>query len=136
MSESPRQYAYLRITSTVIDPDRITQQTGLMPNQQWRVGEQTPVVGRPAKFHHWQLDSGIEPSDDFHEHVAAVAGKVVGKEGAIRSLIEDCSVQLQIVRYLEGTADVGLSLSLREIDFLARTGASLSVDDYDVGSDT
>ena len=58
------------------DPDEISRATGLTPSEVRRKGD-TPRAGAATlKKSSWSIDSGLTPSDEFHEHLDDLLGRL------------------------------------------------------------
>lgn len=98
--ERDLRYVWYAVSHVDLDPDEITGLTGLPPDQAWKAGDPKPRTGLPRSEGAWILQSGLNESDEFHDHLDALLTRM-------RSAWE-AFVELG-VRY---QADVGVAIYL------------------------
>jgi len=118
-----RQHAALLLRSSVLDPDEITQQLALVPDEVKAMGSRHP--GPPARpaAHIWCLRSGLADDHRLDDHFEALLAKLVGSAERVRTLIGGAEVRGEFVigRYFEpGPEEERITQPGRQIGDLER----------------
>lgn len=71
-----RRRVWFSIASPDLDPGAVTELTGIEPDRSWRRGDPKPRTRTPYPDGAWLLESGLGPSDEFHDHLAALIGRL------------------------------------------------------------
>jgi hypothetical protein len=66
------RFAWYFLRGPAVNPDEVSQLTGMTPDTAWHVGDPKPRTGIPHTVGFWSVDSGLTPSDEFHEHLDAL----------------------------------------------------------------
>ena|SRR5579883_1823616 len=62
--------ASFRITGRDLDPDAVSQVTGVSPSTTWRMGEPVGTASRVVRRENgWVINSGLSSSEDVNAHV-------------------------------------------------------------------
>jgi hypothetical protein len=146
-----RQYVYFAVRSEAVNADEVSRRLGLEPDRVMVRGSRTAEPPRPTA-NAWQIVCD-EPGMTIDEQVKVVLQRLRPAEPRLVELAKDpdCSVVLQLVRYLDDEegeperlshSDAGLQklggqhqllgwhLSSDDLGFLSRIGASIDADEY------
>jgi hypothetical protein len=71
-----QRYVSFILRGRDLDPDEITDSTGLTPSRAFRLGDPKPRTGIPHERGAWILESGLGESDEFHDHLDALLARM------------------------------------------------------------
>jgi hypothetical protein len=71
-----RRFVWYAVAGPDLDPGAVTSVTGVHPDNAWRRGDPRPRTGIPYLEGAWSLDSGLGPSDEFHDHLDALLARL------------------------------------------------------------
>jgi len=122
-------YASLRVFSTSVRPDQITEMLGV-----------EPTLGRPLdpdskyrhrrEHHYWNWESrATEQSTDGLAHINAIIGVLSGKEAALEQL-RSSGCDIDVCCYWVSSGQGGPSLQLQTMTELVRLGLPIWWDVY------
>jgi hypothetical protein len=133
-----RKHAAFRLMGDRLDPDAITQATGLTPDVIHRKGE--PHVGSSGRHYGpwrsglWSLDSekGLDSSGNhLDDHLAWLLDQLEPHAHSLRRLATEQLLSADFwCGYFMGHANSGFGLSAKTIARIAALGADLSFDIY------
>ena len=69
-ADTDREYAYFRATGS-FDPVQVTNEIGLKPTEQWKVGDPFEVRGNKLnrRGSSWKIDSGLRDTESLENHI-------------------------------------------------------------------
>jgi hypothetical protein len=106
-----RQYAYLLVTRTELDPGIISERLGLMPDRVKLRGQRDAGPRPIPRFHMWQVNSGITNRDArLGDHLESLLTRLNGTADRLRALVDSgaASGVVQVFREFEpGPEDSG-----------------------------
>jgi hypothetical protein len=70
------RFAAYVIRGVDVNPEEITQLTGIKPDDSWHIGDQLRHLPRRAPDSVWRINSGLADSDEFHRHIAALLARI------------------------------------------------------------
>lgn len=130
---TPRAKIRLNLTDFEVDPDEVSRLLGISPDFVCRKGEAILETLRSYPENGWRLVSSLSASSSVEEHVLNVLDRIEPVAHLLPRL-ERLEVEVScVVYYYDYTPVLGLSREV--IRRLARLGASLDYDLYDMGSD-
>jgi hypothetical protein len=132
VSESNRIHAYFSIWCANCDPAAVTARTTLQPTKTWRTGDvRYLATGRLHEDSGWRLDGTCPSTDAIEPHVVGLLDELersaVGWDDVCAEGIRLISVVVYANEYIPA-----LYLSAEVLKRIARLGASLDVDLYDL----
>jgi hypothetical protein len=150
-----RQYAYLGIASDSLDPGKITDTIGVVPDEAKARGSRSLGPPPRPRSHLWQLRSGVPEDADLEQHFAALFPRLREHAEGIATVVADANTAgyLQVVRRFEDGDEhfdpttygieasgierlpgqhpfLGWGLDGEQLALVMRLGISLDVDEY------
>ena len=134
LSDGPHRgpfWAYLRVTSLQLQPGEITQALGVEPDESHGIGEADPDSLGTYKWSVWSrylvLDDAVPwGTEALTAAIEALGGGLADRLGELART--SCEVSLMVVQELYEDCDSGLFLTAAAVDWLARAGARVDVD--------
>ena len=124
--------AYFVFWSKSCDPAEVTSRTGLQPTRTWRIGDvRQAATGRRHEDNGWRLHGTCSSRDAIEPHVVALLNAVERTAVDWQEVCADGQRQISIVIYAHEYIPE-LHLSAEVLLRIARIGASLDVDLYDL----
>jgi hypothetical protein len=123
----------LNLTDFEVDPDEVSKLLGIAPDFIWRKGDLILETARSYSENGWRLVSSLPVSSSVEEHVLNVLDRIE-PAAELLSHLKPLEVEVSCVVYYYDYTPV-LGLSHETIRRLARLGASLDYDLYDMGSE-
>jgi hypothetical protein len=138
--------AYERTPTTVIsfmlsdenlDPDIITTNLGIPPDESWRKGDKRHLKGLipesipPHTFGRWSLNPHCSPYDDFEEQLDRLITRLEALPPILKEYIEAFDGGF-LVGYSSGEVSIGFNLSPQIIQRMAALGLSIVFDIYPI----
>lgn len=71
-----RRFVWYALAGPDLDPASVTTLTAIEADRAWRRGDPKPRTGIPYRDGAWLLDSGLGPSDEFHDHLDALLARL------------------------------------------------------------
>ncbi len=126
-------YAYFRVTSTVLSLEDITELVGEQPDSGFSVGDRIQRPGMIAErryaFTSWERHSPTSPGasvresvDGLLEPVRRISGRLVGRF--------DVTCELQVVQYMSSGNELGFGVYSEWVELLASLRAGVDIDQY------
>lgn len=115
-------------------PSEITELMGLEPTEMWERGE--PVPGHPTAhrtFSRWTLESPLERSKSFEDHLDALLLILEARADQIRRVKERFAAGIGCAAYFR-SVNPGFHISETQLARLAALGLSLDFDLYCLGA--
>ena len=133
MSEtaSPTLEVYLRLSGE-FDPQNLTELIGVTPSYQRQIGAISERTKRAYLSSEWQIGTGKVMTFDMEEVVQILLDKIGLYKDVIAqvALSKDLSVSLVVVVDCTSSNKPALTLSPRQIQWLASVNAALDIDLY------
>ena len=117
------------------DPDEITRVTGLTPSEIRRIGDKPRPGAAALKNSSWSIESGLAPSDEFHEHVDDLLGRLRPGWSALRALGGAHEAHVEAAIYCRQAQGPLLQVSPAHGAAIAELGATLGFDIYALPED-
>ena len=131
-SPQNRISAYFLFWSKSCEPAEVTARTALQPTRVWRIGDvRQAATGRRHEDNGWRLEGTCSSTDAIEPHVVALLNALEGTAIEWRDVCPDGQRQISIVIYTHEYIPA-LYLSAEVLLRVARVGASLNVDLYDL----
>jgi hypothetical protein len=127
-------YVYFAFQGDSFDPNEVTNELGIEPNDSWRTGDPGKYI-QQQKYSCWKLTSTSDELLDMDKLVNEVVSQLWDKIKLINEIKEQYALDtvLEIVMYIdinENQSTPFLGHNLKVIDFLHRTGTTTDVDIY------
>ncbi len=123
----------LTVTDFECSPEEITQILGISPTETWLRGE--PVLPKAKNVHHqngWMIASPCDPmKTNISTQVGSLFSIIEPHIEAFAKLPVGTCVDLSCILYVYDCRPV-IGFSVDEVKMLARLGASIDVDFYDL----
>jgi hypothetical protein len=123
----------LRIRHPSLDPDEITAQLGLVPEHQWKAGDERPATDGPRGHYaesYWVAPVQFPVQGEDHpylESTLALAAAILKRQKAIWDPVRsEGQAELLVTLYSKGDADINLSTEV--MSMLGGIGLSISIE--------
>jgi Domain of unknown function (DUF4279) len=134
--DTDKNYAYISVTSLILDPERVTEICGLTPDEAFHLGDNSQIRGRTKTFHHWARYLDVVEGVHLGTEGLSKALEELGVESAKRfKLVSEAGgeVTCAFVQKVHGDTDfwaTGIHLSASALEWLATAQAELDIDQY------
>jgi hypothetical protein len=118
------------------DPDEITRATGLTPSKIQRKGEHPRSGSASLEQSSWSINSGLMPSDEFHEHLQDLLGRLRPGWSALQALGRQHKAGLIAAIYCRQSQGPLVEVSPEHSAAIAELSATLGFDIYALPEDT
>lgn len=95
-----RRHVWYSLGGHDLDPAAVTKLTGIEPDQSWLRGDPKPRTGIPSADGAWLLESGLGPSDEFHDHLDALLNRLRPAWKAFVDLGQEYEATVEAAIYL------------------------------------
>jgi len=133
--ESPARRAALRVYSTTVSADQISERLPIPADVIIRIGAAIPGlrIAVPARVNSWEIHSEGDATTHLQHHVDSVlqrARHLVTQLGNLRA--QGCTVSLSLMQWIDrgDPQEVGFALSNEHVSTLAAIGADVDVSQY------
>lgn len=117
------------------EPDDITRATGLTPSEVRRKGDQPRPGAAILKQSSWSIDSGLAPSDEFHEHLEDLLSRLRPGWSTLRELGKEHDAVVEAAIYCRQAQGPLVQVSPTHAGAIAELGATLGFDIYALPED-
>jgi hypothetical protein len=117
------------------EPDEITRATGLTPSEVRRKGDEPRLGAAILKRSSWSIDSGLTPSDEFHEHLEDLLARLRPGWDALRALGTEHEAGVEAAIYCRQAQGPLVQLSPEHGAAIAELRATLGFDIYALPED-
>ena len=122
----------LKVTSTRLTPEQITDAVGILCDHAWRIGEKRGKTIIVEKTNGWVLNSKMPKNAPLESHIEELLGRLVVHADRIRALSEQETVEVSCVIY--ALSPPALNFDKSVIQRIFQLGASVDIDLYQMGS--
>jgi Domain of unknown function (DUF4279) len=95
-----RRYVWYSLGGADLDPGAVSRSTGIKPDRSWLRGDPKPRTGIPYTGGAWLLESGLGPSDEFHDHLDALLNRLRPAWSAFVGLGHEYEATVEAAIYL------------------------------------
>jgi hypothetical protein len=117
------------------EPDEITRATALTPTNAHRKGDRPRPGAARLKKSLWSIDSGLTPSDEFHEHLDALLSRLRPAWTALCALGATHEAFVRAAIYCRQVQGPLVQVSPAHAAALAELRATLDFDIYAIPED-
>ncbi len=139
MTKTKKKQTEIKVRLVITDfechPSELTRILHLEPTVMWLRGDSIPKTTMTRKQNGWRLDSPSMLRGTLQEQVDALLDKVAPQVGFFHHLPSGSEIELACVVYVYDAEPV-LGLSAKSVTELARLGASIDIDYYDLRNDS
>jgi Domain of unknown function (DUF4279) len=134
-TQKPVRSARFRVVSHTHTVDELSGLIDLAPDFTLAAGSVRPdsVLRRPAAENSWELVEAGDSSSDVGDMLERLIDRIAARAENLRVLhSEGCILLISIIQELSPDDDAGpgFSIGFRVLEFLARVGAEIDVDQY------
>ncbi|MCB1214506.1 MAG: DUF4279 domain-containing protein [Deltaproteobacteria bacterium] len=130
---NPHSAVYLQIISSILKPDAITAKLGLQPTRQYEKGSLKQGVagtrhGQRYDTSLWRYEENLPSATDFDKKLNSLLQILVKRKQKLKSLLDSCSIGIQVVHYVQVDYTWGWHLDKKQILLLSQLGVELDID--------
>ncbi|QGV77319.1 DUF4279 domain-containing protein [Streptomyces ficellus] len=134
-----KRSAILRIESTEISIEEMSEITGRQPDTSRRKGSSTRNPQRPLRTNVWELREDVGQDEYLGLALERLWPRILPAEAGMAQLARrGCILRLALVQWISDADphEPGFGIGPRELGFLASIGALLDVDQYAASGST
>ena len=122
----------LRIMGKNFNPDIISYQLGIKPNEKWRMNEKSAKYGAIRKYDCWLYKTGYKEVYDVNDLLKDIYSVFYEKRIKIKELVKkiNLEISLDIIIKMNNNDTPALYFEKEIIDFLHSINAKIDVDMY------
>jgi len=123
------RYVYFLLRGD-FDPDAISRATGLTPSRAFVKGTRPRPGASVRPFSIWIVDSGLAPSDEFHDHLDDLLDRLRPAWEVLRGLAHEHEANIDAAIYCRWSQGPLVQVSPSQSAAIADLGATLGFDIY------
>ncbi|MFA6243028.1 MAG: DUF4279 domain-containing protein [Candidatus Hydrogenedentales bacterium] len=132
MAEDEKR-VYLRIDSTTLSPEEISQRLALEPDEVHHIGDAVSVTSMRWDRNIWELNSGLKSLEAYDKQILSLLERLRGRESTIRALAQQNEVTLVFYAWCSKSNHHTLVLPTKILRSLAELDCGIWCDFYMLG---